>query len=201
MRKFENLGSAEAAGPSQPAGKLRILCAEDCSDLRECLVETLSQAGYEVTAVENGQHAWEEMQSCEYDLLVTDHETPRLSGAELALRVRTEGMSLPIIVITGCGSFYTQARRRILDISEVLEKPFALSELTDIVGTILCSRNQIGRWRDEPGAGFTLEAACGPVFGTIPDPSPAGRGTVSVSAPGGQEPGAASTADLCFTTE
>jgi len=166
MEKIEIRGSNEPAGSGMPAGKLRVLCAEDSSDLRECLHEVLNRAGYEVTAVENGEQAWDEVQSSGYDLLVTDHEMPQLTGAELALRIRTQGMSLPIIVITGSGSFYTPARCRFLDISAVLEKPFALSDLSEAVGRTLCRDHQIG-WRDQPVSGFPLETACGPLLGSI----------------------------------
>ena len=67
---------------------MRILVAEDERITRVSLVRQLERWGHQVTAVEDGQHAWELFQSSEFDLVLTDWEMPRLSGVELVGRIR-----------------------------------------------------------------------------------------------------------------
>ena len=56
---------------------------------------------YAVTPVEDGLQAWAALHSKGYDLLITDNNMPRMTGLELAVKTRLEGMKLPIIVASG----------------------------------------------------------------------------------------------------
>jgi len=83
--------------------------------------------------VENGLAAWELLEHQRFDLLITDYRMPRLSGAELILRVRRVDAALPIIVAAGDLEFFTDARGRSLRISALLQKPFAAGDLSSAV--------------------------------------------------------------------
>src|SRR4051812_23197374 len=67
---------------------MRILVAEDERITRMTLCRQLQSWGHEVTAAEDGQHAFEKFAGGEFDIVITDWEMPRMSGVELVTRIR-----------------------------------------------------------------------------------------------------------------
>ena len=67
----------------EPTIKKHILLAEDESALRELYKSLLEQEGYLVTAVENGEAAYQVLVKQTFDLLLLDILMPKLSGLEL----------------------------------------------------------------------------------------------------------------------
>ena len=67
--------------------------------------------------------------------LILDHLMPRMTGLELADRLRAYGSAIPILLITGSPSPTISARAADLGIYRVLEKPFDDKDLLDFVNT------------------------------------------------------------------
>ena len=84
----------------------RVLLAEDSPFFRQMIANYLESAGYEVVTAADGEEAWEKLQQGEYDVLVTDIEMPRMTGIELAKRVRADSRlaDLPIMALTSLAS-------------------------------------------------------------------------------------------------
>ncbi len=82
--------------------KKRVLVAEDNAGLAHVMSFNLRALGLEVAVAVNGQIAWEMAQAQTFDLIVTDHEMPRLTGIELCTRLRQlpEYATTPIIMVT-----------------------------------------------------------------------------------------------------
>lgn len=77
--------------PAKSQTKSKILLAEDTPFFRRQLLKILTRAGYEVVTVDDGQKAFEKLQSSsenEYQLILTDIEMPQMTGFELATEVR-----------------------------------------------------------------------------------------------------------------
>ena len=115
----------------------RILVLDDDKDIREIYVEILRQDGYQVDTAEDGQAGWEALQTRPYDLLITDHEMPRLTGLELVERVSSSGSSMPVIIASGSLSPGELARRASSRDAAWLPKPFSPGELLKAVGRVL----------------------------------------------------------------
>ena len=145
--------------PSTSDCLARILCADDDPALRRCFAMALARAGYAVTTVADGLQAWESLQADPCDLLITDNEMPGLSGIELAVKVRLARLTLPLIVAASDVSFFTEPHTQWLRIAALLQKPFGLRELSDVVGQTLCAAHQV-RWghneREGLGCGMSL---------------------------------------------
>jgi two-component system chemotaxis response regulator CheY len=82
--------------------KKRVLVAEDNAGLAHVMSFNLRALGLEVAIAANGQIAWEMAQAQAFDLVVTDHEMPRLTGIELCTRLRQlpQYATTPIIMVT-----------------------------------------------------------------------------------------------------
>jgi CheY-like chemotaxis protein len=115
--------------------KRHVLCAEDNQSVAILLRHLLEAAGYHVSLARDGVEAWEIINHQGIDLLVTDHDMPRLTGCDLIARVRDHGHDFPIILITGSLDTLASGRLADLKLSGILAKPFASSELLDALET------------------------------------------------------------------
>src|SRR5688572_28147484 len=97
-------GSKPAEDVPEPA--LPLLLAEDEPIQREILSLMLTQAGYAVAAVDNGQDALTKILSGKYSLVVTDRDMPGLDGLQLCWAVRAAQLPLYvyILMLTGFDS-------------------------------------------------------------------------------------------------
>ncbi|NOY43769.1 MAG: hybrid sensor histidine kinase/response regulator [Planctomycetes bacterium] len=81
-----------------------ILLAEDSGFFRKQVTAMFKERGYRVVDCEDGQIAWETLQTDQYefDLVVTDIEMPNMDGFELAGRIKqsAEWRHLPVIALT-----------------------------------------------------------------------------------------------------
>jgi diguanylate cyclase (GGDEF)-like protein len=69
---------------------MKVLVVEDEVTTRLLLSGTLRKWGYEVSAVGDGEDGWEEVKKRDTRLVITDWEMPRLDGAGLCKRIRTQ---------------------------------------------------------------------------------------------------------------
>src|SRR5581483_4752540 len=79
---------------------LHVLCADDNVILGEIMLCLLARAGHWVEQVEDGAKAWERLSSDieAFDVLVTDHQMPGLTGLELVERLRAAKFTGRIVV-------------------------------------------------------------------------------------------------------
>lgn len=70
--------------------KTRILLAEDSRSAAQFIVGVLNSRGFDVTAAEDGQAAWEILDASdgEFETLVLDWEMPRMNGIDLLRKVK-----------------------------------------------------------------------------------------------------------------
>jgi len=81
---------------------IRIVLAEDQAMVRGALAALLRlEGGFEVVAeAGDGEAAWLAVQEMQPDLLVTDIEMPKLTGLELAQRVRDSAAATRVVILT-----------------------------------------------------------------------------------------------------
>ena len=115
----------------------RILLVEDESTVLQFSTTVLVRGGYQVTAVEDCEAAWEAIQSASFDLLVTDNQMPGMSGLELASKLRSAQIGLPIIVASGGIEAEEFTKNQSLQPAIALPKPFTASQLLETVAEAL----------------------------------------------------------------
>ncbi|MEQ8787292.1 MAG: response regulator [Pirellulaceae bacterium] len=114
----------------------RILFAEDNAAMANVVKFRLKKAGFEVTHSYNGKEAWEHAQRNEYDLVLTDHQMPLLSGIELCERLRQMEAfrTTPIIMLTAKQlELNKEVLQQQLDVSRIMAKPFSPSQLIEAI--------------------------------------------------------------------
>jgi DNA-binding response OmpR family regulator len=135
----------------------RILVVDEDSDLRLLYADALARPGYHVDAAENGAAAWEALQANYYNLLITEHDMPGLTGVELVRKLRSARMALPVVMAAGRLPTHELAQNPSLRLAATLSKPFAVDALLDTVRNVLRATDspceQIApppSWRGQP---------------------------------------------------
>ncbi|MDJ0690583.1 MAG: response regulator [Xenococcaceae cyanobacterium MO_188.B32] len=108
---------------------MRILLVEDDEILQDVLRQSLTSQNHVVDVAEDGQLGWEYCESGEYELVLLDVGLPELDGISLCAKLRKEGYSTPILLMTAKDA--NQERIRGLDAGadDYLIKPLDLGEL------------------------------------------------------------------------
>ncbi len=116
---------------------MRILLIEDDEVLQGLLLQSLTSQHYVVDAVQDGQSGWEYAESTKYDLILMDVGLPRIDGITLCQRLRAEGYSVPILLITARDASTDRIRGLDAGADDYLIKPLDLAELQARVRTLL----------------------------------------------------------------
>jgi DNA-binding response OmpR family regulator len=110
---------------------MKILIAEDDRVSRIVLSELLTKHGHEVTAVENGQLAWDLYSSCPVPILISDWMMPVMDGLELCRRIRSEKRAsyTYVILLTALSGKANYLEGMEAGADDFVEKPFDVDEL------------------------------------------------------------------------
>jgi DNA-binding response OmpR family regulator len=128
--------TADAKAVCRAAASNCILVVGDDTDIRRSIADVLLGSDYQVDTANDGEAGWAALQTRNYDLLITDHQMPKVTGLELLMRLRSARMTLPVILASGAPPAELN-RLPSLQPSAMLLKPFAASELLGIVGNVL----------------------------------------------------------------
>jgi len=117
----------------------KILIAEDERDIRDLICFTLQFAGYQVTAVSNGEEALEKALSEVPDLILMDVRMPRMTGYEACKRIKSEESlkNIPVVFLSAKGQDAEVKAGLEAGAIEYIIKPFSPDQLTERVKEIL----------------------------------------------------------------
>ena len=120
--------------------KTRILVAEDESLIRLDIVETLTEAGYDVVAqAGDGEEAVELANSQEIDLAVLDVKMPKLDGISVASKLQEH--SIPVVMLTSFSDADLVSEASAAGAMAYVVKPFGANDLLPAI-QIALSRGQ-----------------------------------------------------------
>ncbi len=120
----------------------RILVIDDEQVIRQLVLEILETAGYDVTGAESAERALALLDREEFDLVVSDVVMPGLSGLELLEAVRERRASLPVVLVTGAGTYDTLSQALTRGAAGLVTKPFAHADLQSAVADALERANR-----------------------------------------------------------
>lgn len=116
----------------------RLLIIEDDPQLNASLVLFLESEGYDVTLAVDGEKGLLEAVSLPgYDLIILDANLPERNGFEVLREMRMEGVSTPVLMLTGLGAHEDKMRGFELGADDYLTKPFDTDEFLARIQAIL----------------------------------------------------------------
>ena len=115
----------------------KILLLEDDEVLAETLVELLSDEGFEVTHVVDGEMALDTTFIQSFELLLFDVNVPFLNGFELLDSLRSSGDMTPAIFITALSDVASLSHGFDVGADDYIKKPFDFDELLVRINALL----------------------------------------------------------------
>lgn len=122
---------------------MRILLVEDDELLGDAARAGLSQYGYTVDWLKDGESAKLALKNESFDLVVLDLGLPKLSGLGLLRDVRSSGNVTPVIILTARETIEDRVKGLDCGADDYLTKPFDMDELTARVRALI--RRSSGR--------------------------------------------------------
>lgn len=119
------------------AETMRILLAEDETDLNEIIEKRLHYAGYSVDSCTNGDDALYYAQSCDYDAIIMDIMMPKLDGISALKAMRSAKINTPVILLTAKHDIKDRVAGLDAGADDYLVKPFAFDELLARIRVLL----------------------------------------------------------------
>lgn len=102
-----------------------ILCVDDEDAPRTLRRLILLTQGYEVVAVASGRDALQMLATRHFDLVLTDHVMPSMTGTDLTRHIKSTMPRMPVIIISGVNEIPADVSYADLFISKI-EGPQAL---------------------------------------------------------------------------
>jgi PAS domain S-box-containing protein len=116
---------------------MKILVVEDDNFNAYTLTTVLTNQNYAVEVATDGNAAWDFIQAYDYDLILLDVVLPKLDGISLCRRIRSSGLQMPILLLTGSDSSHEKAIGLDAGADDYVVKPFDQEELVARVRALL----------------------------------------------------------------
>ena len=117
----------------------RILLVEDAVDLRNALMHALRSEGHVVAAANDGEQGMALQPAFGAEVLITDIFMPNKDGIETIQEFKQASPSARIIVMSASNKLNSATYLTIaqeLGVDEVLQKPFSIQELLEVVARL-----------------------------------------------------------------
>jgi two-component system response regulator FlrC len=101
-----------------------VLVVEDDYTLREAMIDTLEQAGFDCMAARHGQEALTLMDQFGFRLVLTDLQMPQMDGLALVPKILEKKPYMPIMIMTAFGSVEKAVHAIKLGATDFISKPF-----------------------------------------------------------------------------
>lgn len=144
---------------------MRILLVEDDAMIGEAVAMALKDAAYAVDWVRDGRTASQTLEANEHQAVLLDLGLPGCDGLDVLRRLRRNGRTLPVIIMTARDSIRERVQGLDLGADDYLVKPFDVDELLARLRAVIRRRGgqaapilSNGRVSLDPA---THEASCG----------------------------------------
>ncbi|MFT5885556.1 MAG: DNA-binding response OmpR family regulator [Arcticibacterium sp.] len=117
--------------------EINALLLEDDKILVKEVKSFLNSRGIKCEVVFDGELLFRQIRQSQYDVLLLDINVPGLNGLEVCKRLRKEGISTPVIILSAYGDIEDKKDAFNLGADDYLVKPFHFEELLLRINSIL----------------------------------------------------------------
>lgn len=115
----------------------RIIVIEDDRAILRGLKDNLEYESYEVLTATDGEQGYRLIREQSCDLIVLDLMIPKMDGYELCRKVRAEGITTPILMLTARSEEMDRVHGLDIGADDYVTKPFSMPELLARIRAIL----------------------------------------------------------------
>lgn len=127
---------------------IRILIADDDSEIRRIASRSLKSQGFETFECCNGIDAYQAILEQKFDLILLDIDMDGLDGFSILAKMREQQISTPVLIITGNDEEYNEIYGFSIGADDYIIKPFRPSALSARVKAILRRTQELIRTKD-----------------------------------------------------
>jgi DNA-binding response OmpR family regulator len=132
--------------------KPRVLLVEDDPALAQALALALARRGFVLAQAADGLTALKRATDERFSVIVLDLTLPELDGLEVLKALRTQGNSVPILVLTARGAVGDRVQGLRLGADDYLAKPFDIDELEARIQALIRRGGTVASVATELGA-------------------------------------------------
>jgi DNA-binding response OmpR family regulator len=131
----------------------RILLVDDDAALLDMLALAFTDAGHEVVVTKDGVEALAAIRATRFDAIVSDVNMPALDGFSLCRKLRAEGDTTPLVLLTSRDNEIDHALGLELGADDFVGKPFSMRILLARISALL-RRDAMRRVATAPSESF-----------------------------------------------
>jgi DNA-binding response OmpR family regulator len=125
-----------------------ILLVEDDADIADLLELHLTDEGYRVDVVDDGDEGLDRALRCRYDLVILDIMLPGTDGFDICRRLRQEKCPVPILMVTAKTEEVDRVLGLELGADDYVTKPFSIRE---VLARVKAMFRRVAVDREAPG--------------------------------------------------
>lgn len=107
----------------------RLLLVEDDTKLSDLLGRLFTAEGYDVTGARDGHTGLHQALTSQFDVMVIDRGLPAIEGVDLIRKLRSRGVTTPMLVLTARGTTDDRVEGLDAGAEDYVVKPFEIDEL------------------------------------------------------------------------
>ncbi len=133
-----NSADKEAPTRDRREGPTRVLLVDDDESVTRLLASFLNRNGIESVAMNNSEEAWDTFcaNDAEFDIVITDHTMPNMTGLELIKKIRGRSKGIPVVLCSGYNELVNEDEATALGVSRFLNKPVRLENLASVIAEL-----------------------------------------------------------------
>lgn len=108
---------------------MRLLVVEDDREARDYMLKGLKESGHVADHAADGEDGYALARDGVYEVLIVDRMLPKLDGLAMVERLRTEGVSTPVLFLSALGRVEDRVNGLKAGGDDYLVKPYAFAEL------------------------------------------------------------------------
>lgn len=108
---------------------MKLLLAEDTTDLNRALTAILTHEGYSVDSVFDGEEALSHIRTDSYDVIILDIMMPKMDGIAVLKEARNLNVITPVLLLTAKAEVDDRVDGLDAGADDYLTKPFSMKEL------------------------------------------------------------------------
>lgn len=122
---------------------MRLLIIEDEQDLAKNLKKGLTEQGYAVDTVSDGEEGEYLAETEPFDLIILDLMLPKIDGLTVSKHLRGKGISVPILMLTAKSRLEDKIEGFDTGADDYLTKPFSMQELSARIKALLRRKDKV----------------------------------------------------------
>jgi CheY-like chemotaxis protein len=109
---------------------------DDEQVVRDVISLFLRHEEHEVEVTDTAIEALRLVRERDFDLVITDHAMPGMTGGNFVASLRSAGFDIPILMLTGFGEPMTTSESIPKNVTKLVNKPVTMEELRSAIAAI-----------------------------------------------------------------